>query len=59
MYLSLKFFILGLIILAALFYLGRWLYLRSVRMRNRLQMERVYANITHELLTPSPSSRPR
>lgn len=52
MYLSLKFFILGLIILAALFYLGRWLYLRSVRMRNRLQMERVYANITHELLTP-------
>lgn len=31
---------------------GRELYLRSVRIRQRLQMSRVYTNITHELLTP-------
>ena len=52
MYLSTWWLILGLIVLVAIIYFGRWLYLRSVRMRNRLQMERIYANITHELLTP-------
>ena len=52
MYLSIWWFLLGLAVLLVLLYLGRWLYLRSVRMRNRLQMERIYTNITHELLTP-------
>ena len=32
--------------------LGRSLYQRSVRSRNRRQMEHVYTNISHELLTP-------
>ena len=32
--------------------LGRRLYQRSVRSRNRRQMEHVYTNISHELLTP-------
>ena len=32
--------------------IGRWLYLRSVRVRNRLQMSHLYTDITHELLTP-------
>jgi len=31
---------------------GRWLYLRSLRIRNRLQMSYIFTNITHELLTP-------
>ena len=31
---------------------GRWLYLRSVHVRNRLQMSYLYTNLTHELLTP-------
>lgn len=52
MYLHIWWLILGLVILGVIFYFGRWLYLRSQRMRNRLQMERMYTNITHELLTP-------
>ena len=44
--------ILILIILVALFLIGRELYLKSVRVRQRLQMEKVFTNITHELLTP-------
>jgi len=52
MYLSSWWFIIGIIALVVVFYLGRWLYIRSLRMRNRLQMERIYTNITHELLTP-------
>ena len=35
-----------------LFLAGRELFQRSVRMRNRLQMNAIYTNITHELLTP-------
>lgn len=35
-----------------LFFAGRELFLRSVRVRNRLQMNAIYTNITHELLTP-------
>lgn len=31
---------------------GRNLYLRSQRLRRRLQMSAIYTNITHELLTP-------
>ena len=52
MYLHIWWIILGIIILGVIIYLGRWLYLRSQRMRNRLHMERIYTNITHELLTP-------
>jgi len=44
--------ILSLAVLCGLIYAGRELYLRSVRLRQRLQMSRVYTNITHELLTP-------
>ena len=52
MYLNVWWFLLGFALLATVFYIGRRLYQRSVRMRNRLHMERVYTNITHELLTP-------
>ena len=52
MYLHIWWFIIAFAILAILLYLGRQIYLRSQRMRNRLQMERIYTNITHELLTP-------
>ncbi len=31
---------------------GRHLYLRSIRVRRRLQMSAIFTNITHELLTP-------
>ncbi|MBQ8714220.1 MAG: response regulator [Prevotella sp.] len=45
--------ILASIILLIVFYLvGRALYIRSVRIRNQLQMSYVFTNITHELLTP-------
>ena len=38
--------------LAGVFFLGRKLFQRGVRVRNRLQMSAIYTNITHELLTP-------
>ena len=44
--------ILAIAVLLTLAFLGRQLYLRSVRIRNRLQMERAFTNISHELLTP-------
>ena len=44
--------ILSIIVLVALFLMGRELYFRSVRIRQRLQMSGIYTNITHELLTP-------
>ena len=44
--------ILSAVVLVIFFLIGRELYLRSVRIRQRLQMSRVYTNITHELLTP-------
>lgn len=45
--------VIGVILLLFFFYLvGRALYRRSVRIRNRLQMSYVFTNITHELLTP-------
>lgn len=52
MYLNIWWFILGFIVLLIILYVGRQIYLRSQRMRNRLHMERIYTNITHELLTP-------
>lgn len=43
----------GIIILAILIFgFGRWLYIRSIRIRNRVQMSYIFTNITHELLTP-------
>ena len=39
-------------VLVGLFFLGREVFQRSVQMRNRLQMNAIYTNITHELLTP-------
>ncbi|MBR1447946.1 MAG: response regulator [Prevotella sp.] len=44
--------IVGILLLAVLLIVGRWLYNRSVRLRNRLQMDRAFTNISHELLTP-------
>ena len=44
--------ILSIIVLVALFLMGRELYFRSVRIRQHLQMSGIYTNITHELLTP-------
>ena len=44
--------IIGIAILAVVFYLGRQLYIRSMRVRQRLQMGKIFTNITHELLTP-------
>lgn len=41
-----------LAILAIIFFVGRNLYLRSMRLRRRLQMSSIFMNITHELLTP-------
>lgn len=38
--------------LFAIFFAGRQLYLRSVRMKNEAQMAMLFTNITHELLTP-------
>ena len=37
---------------AIIFFAGRRLYLRSQRVRRRLQMGAIFTNITHELLTP-------
>ena len=46
------FIIIALIFVVVFFYLGRQLYLRSVRVKHRLQMGNIFTNITHELLTP-------
>lgn len=48
--------VLALVLSVALFALVagpcRWLYRRSVNMKNKLQMSVLFANITHEILTP-------
>lgn len=44
--------ILFIVALLVLVLLLRYLYVRSIRIRNRLQMTRVFTNISHELLTP-------
>ena len=46
----LVFAILAIVIVISL--VGRNLYLRSLRLRRRLQMSYMFTNITHELLTP-------
>ncbi len=42
----------SVVLFTVLFFVGRWLYNRSVRLRNRLQMDKAFTNISHELLTP-------
>ena len=42
----------AVVLFFTLLLVGRWLYTRSVQLRNRLQMDRVFTNISHELLTP-------
>ena len=44
--------ILIICLLALTVFFGKKLYDRSVHIRNRLQMDAVFTNITHELLTP-------
>ncbi len=44
--------ILIVIAVVALFFLGREVIQRGIRVRHRLQMSAIYTNITHELLTP-------
>jgi CheY-like chemotaxis protein len=39
-------------LIAIIFFAGRRLYLRDLRVRRRLQMSAMFTNITHELLTP-------
>jgi len=41
-----------LAIIVVFIFVGRNLYLRSLRLRRRLQMSDIFTNITHELLTP-------
>ncbi len=42
----------AVILLVLVLFGGRYLYKRSVLLRNRLQMGQVFTNISHELLTP-------
>lgn len=44
--------ILAIAIIAIIAIVGRKIYLRSMRVRRRLQMSAIFTNITHELLTP-------
>ena len=44
--------VLSLATLIGLHFVGREVFKRSIRMKDRLQMNAVYTNITHELLTP-------
>jgi len=46
------FVIIIIAVIAAMAYVGRKLYLKSIMMRNRVHMSSIYTNITHELLTP-------
>ena len=39
-------------VMIAITALIRWLYVRNMRIRNQLQMNYIFNNITHELLTP-------
>ena len=50
---SLRIGALGLfLLLVVAFFIGRAIYLRSMRLRNQLRLSRIFTNITHELLTP-------
>ena len=42
----------SVVAIIGIFFFARHLFRRSLAMRNRLQMNTVYTNITHELLTP-------
>ena len=45
-------FFISVCIMIAITALIRWLYVRNMRIRNQLQMNYIFNNITHELLTP-------
>ena len=40
------------ILLVIVLIVGRWLYRRSMMLRNRVQMNYIFTSITHELITP-------
>ena len=40
------------VVITIIFLAGRRLYLRSLKVRRRLQLSNIFTNITHELLTP-------
>ena len=42
----------AIVVSVVLFYIGRVLYQRSLRVRGQLQMARLFTNISHEMLTP-------
>lgn len=44
--------VMSAVILVAIIAFIRWLYARSMRIRSQLQMNYIFNNITHELLTP-------
>ena len=44
--------IIATIAIIATFLIGRSIYKRSARLRNSIQMARIFTNISHELLTP-------
>lgn len=52
MYSRILLILLVVALIAIIFFAGRRLYLRSQRVRRRLQMSAIFTNITHELLTP-------
>ena len=42
----------AIVVSVVLFYIGRVLHQRSLRVRGQLQMARLFTNISHEMLTP-------
>lgn len=40
------------VVITIIFLVGRHLYLRSLKVRRKLQLSNIFTNITHELLTP-------
>ena len=40
------------VVITIIFLVGRYLYLRSLKVRRKLQLSNIFTNITHELLTP-------
>jgi len=39
-------------LMIVILFMGRWLYRRSMLLRNRVQMNYIFTNITHDLITP-------
>ena len=45
-------YIVAAIVVITLFLTGRWFYFRTIRIRQQAQMNAVFTDITHEILTP-------